>query len=181
MKKWSASHGFSVKEKNNYALKKTGGFNHDFLCVRGGKYEKSRKAADSPERKVTSPLTRCNLKTRIRRESACRNYTIKLVNINNNYKPTADVRVFYLAYSSFDVDVQRFLRRHLEAGTKANNIVRVLTKCFPECKLVSKDIYNMIVQHKRDQLEGEDEMTALMRKIVADGAMHCIKVNDQII
>ena len=43
LEKWSASNGLAVKGKNQYALKKTGGFNQDFLCARGGKYEKSKK------------------------------------------------------------------------------------------------------------------------------------------
>ena len=102
---------------------------------------------------------------------------MNLVNVTHNHKPTSDVRVFSVARKSFDVDAQRFLSGNLEAGTEANNLLGDLMKGFPECKLVVKKIYNMIVQYKKYQLQGEDEMTALMRKIVADEAVHCTKVN----
>ena len=35
----------------------------------------------------------------------------------------------------------------------------------------------MISKHRRDQLKGEDEMTALMRRVEANGAMHRIKLD----
>ena len=38
-------------------------------------------------------------------------------------------------------------------------------------------LYNMISKHRRDQLKGEDEMTALMRRVEANGAMHRIKLD----
>ena len=107
LEKWSASYGFAVKGKHKYTIKKTGGFNQDFLCARG-EHEKSRKAAEALERKVTSQLTGCNWKAQIRRESAYSIYTVKIVKVTHNHKPTADVRVFSVARKSFDVDVQRF-------------------------------------------------------------------------
>ena len=36
----------------------------------------------------------------------------------------------------------------------------------------------MISKHKEDQLEAEDEMTALMQRFEAYGSMHFIKVDD---
>ena len=52
-------------------------------------------------------------------------------------------------------------------------------KFFFECGLVVKDVYNMIAKFKRDLLEREDKLTALMQRIEADASMHRIKVDSQ--
>ncbi|KAI9918854.1 hypothetical protein PsorP6_011491 [Peronosclerospora sorghi] len=52
LEEWAKTYGFAVKGKKKYRLKKTGGWNQDFPCIRSGVYIKSTAAMEAPQPKL---------------------------------------------------------------------------------------------------------------------------------
>ncbi|KAI9090493.1 hypothetical protein DFS34DRAFT_636805 [Phlyctochytrium arcticum] len=180
------AHGFAVKTKREKNADKAEGerserTNKEFKkmryvqCACAG-VAKADPTASADTGKVTrTRLKGCEWAATI--EKIGGRYAIQITG-QHNHPATDDIRIYPMARKG-TVEQEAFVESLLRARTSTAKILENLEERFGDsCRLIAKDIQNRRQRQRERERAGLPEMDALMRDMMADGAIFHVKQSE---